>query len=393
MKILMCHNSYREAGGEQGSVLALKNLLEAKGHCVRFYTEDNQEIDEYNTLQKALFFPRAVFSTRTYQRLRQIAADEKPDVAHIHNVFPLLSPAVYIALNQAGIPIVQTIHNYRLMCINGLLLRDGRICELCKGGHFFSGVRFKCYRNSYSLSGLYALAIGSHRHWGTFKRIDRFIALSRFAAEKLAESGVTDAARISILANFLPTPLPEYGPADLRNPYVVYMGRLSPEKGIFTLLEAMRALPTLRLNVLGAGGLSEGIRRYVSDHGLKNIEINGFVSGEEKYRLIRGALCSVVPSHCYENFPLAVLESAAVGTPTVASRIGALPEIVSEGETGLLFAPNSSADLRTKLELLLTKTEIADRLGRQARQWVEAKYTADIHYQALMKIYNEVALN
>jgi glycosyltransferase involved in cell wall biosynthesis len=391
MKILLCHNFYQQPGGEQGAVLALKSLLEQQGHHVIFYTEHNDEIKQYSSLQKIGFFPRTLFSQRTYRRLLDIARQEKPDLAHVHNVFPLLSPAVYVALHQAGVPLVQTIHNYRLMCINGLFLRNGRICELCKGGMFFPGFQFKCYRDSYLLSGLYALTIGWHRRWGTFDRIDRFIALTSFVAEKLVESGVTEASKISILGNFLPAPLPDDGAADIHEPYIVYMGRLSHEKGLFTLLKAMRNLTGLRLKVLGDGPLAAQMHVYIQDHALNNVEMLGYVAGEEKYRLLRGALGCVVPSEWYEAVPLVVLESAAVGTPLIVSRIGSLAMMVSEGQTGLLFNPGDSADLREKLERLVTRPELALGMGQRARQWLETGYTAEAHYYALLQIYQQVA--
>jgi glycosyltransferase involved in cell wall biosynthesis len=390
MKILLCHNFYQQSGGEDVAVLALKTLLEAKGHRVIFYAEDNRKIEKYGALQKIGFFPRTIFSVRTYRRLRRIAAQEKPDIAHVHNVFPLVSPALYVALKRAGLPVVQTIHNYRLMCINGLFLRDGLICERCKSGQFFSGFRFKCYRNSYTLSGLYALAIGGHRRWGTFNLIDHFIALSQFSAIKIADSGVAEVSKISILENFLPTPLPEYDEADLANPYLVYLGRLAHEKGIFTLLEALCGLTSLRLKVMGVGPLQDAIENYIDDHRLENVEMLGFIDGEEKYRILRRALCCVVPSECYENFPYAVLESAAVGTPVVASRIGGLAAIISDGETGCLFTPGNSAELRGKLELLAGSPELVTRMGRQARQQVETRHTPDAHYEKLMNIYGAV---
>lgn len=391
MKILLCHNFYQQKGGEDVAVLALKALLEQRGHQVILFTADNREIERYTCLQKIGFFPRTLFSVRTYRDLRQIAAREKPDIAHVHNVFPLLSPSVYIALNQSGVPIVQTIHNYRFMCLNGLFLREGRICEHCKSGKFFSGFRFKCYRDSHLLSGLYAIAIGYHRRWGTFKRIDRFIALSAFSAEQLVESGVAVPSKISILEHFLPAPLPEYRRNNFADPYVCYVGRLSHEKGIFTLLEALRRMQGLQLKILGTGPLSEEIKSYIRDHQLNNIELLGFVNGDEKYRILHGALCCVVPSECYEHFPLAVLESAAVGIPIVASRIGGLPKIVSEGETGFLFTPGSSGELRDKLELLMVKSETALLMGQQARQLSETRYSADVHYEALINIYQQVA--
>lgn len=370
--------------------MALKWLLEQKGHHVIFYTEDNLEIARYNARQKMGLFSRALFSHRTYRRLLQIVAREKPDVAHVHNVFPLLSPAVYMALNQADIPIVQTIHNARLMCINGLFLRDGQICERCKDGKFLSGFQFKCYKNSYLLSGLYALTIGGHRRFGTFAKIDRFIALTSCMAEKLIRSGVAEAAKISILGNFLPAPLPDYGTPDLHEPYIVYMGRLSREKGIWTLLNAMRDMTDLRLKVMGTGPVLAEMQAAIQYHRLPNVEMLGFVDGEEKYRILRGALCSVLPSECYENFPLVLLESAAVGTPIVASRIGSLATLISEEKTGLLFTPGDSADLRGKLDLLVARPEQAIHMGRQARRWVEAEHSADAHYETLKKLYQQV---
>ena len=390
MKILLCHNFYQQTGGEDTAVLALRSLLEEKGHQVIFYTEHSQEVEKFNAFQKIRFFPRTIFSLHSYRRLRQIVARESPEIAHIHNVFPLMSPAVYVALSRSRIPIVQTIHNYRLMCVNGLFLRDGRICELCKSGNFLSGIRFKCYRNSYTLSTLYAATIGSHRSWGTFKRIDRFIALSHFAATKMVESGVADESKISVLENFLPTPLPDYGDSDLTNPYIVYMGRLSHEKGIFTLLEALRALTSLRLKVLGTGPLREAMETYIRAHRLPNVEMLGFINGEEKYQILRGALCCVVPSECYENLPYVALESAAVGTPVVASRIGGLPAIISDEETGLLFTHGNSSELREKIESLVDNPELVRRIGQRARQQAETRYTPGSHYEKLMNIYDDV---
>lgn len=390
LKILLCHNFYQQPGGERVDVLALKLLLEQKGHSVILYTEDNKDIEQYNVLQKIGFFPRTLFSHRTYRRLLQIAALEKPDIAHVHNVFPLLSPAVYLALHEAGIPIVQTVHNYRLMCINGLFLKDGYICERCKSGKFFSGFRFKCYRDSYLLSGLYALTIGGHRRWGTFEKIDRFIAPTNFVAEKLAESGLVEASKISILGYFLPAPLPAYGAPDLQEPYIVYIGRLSQEKGIFTLLNVMRDMTSLRLKVMGTGPLLEDTKAYIQSHRLHNIEMLGFVDGEEKYRILRSALCCVVPSEWYEVLPFVVLESAAVGTPIVASRVGSLATLVSEGEKGLLFISGDSSDLREKLEFLVTRPDMAIQMGRRARLWMETAHTPEAHYNALSQIYQQV---
>jgi glycosyltransferase involved in cell wall biosynthesis len=389
LKILLCHNFYQQSGGEDAAVRALKALLEAEGHQVIFYSEDNQEIEQYGGFQKIRFFPRTMFSARTYRRLHRIAAQEKPDIAHVQNVFPLLSPALYVALKSAGIPIVQSIQNYRLMCINGLFLREGRICELCKNGNFLSSFRFKCYRDNYLLSGLYALTISGHRHLGTFKKIDQFIAPTRYVAEKLVESGVADLPRVSVLGNFLPRPLPNYGRADLQNPYIFYVGRLSREKGIFTLLNAIREVPRVKLKVAGSGPLASDVKGYIQSNRIRNVELLGFVSDEEKYDLLRGALCCVLPSECYEGFPVVLLESAAVGTPIIASRIGSLATLVSNEDTGLLFNPRDATDLRTKLERLVADPAIAIKMGEQARCWLETAHTPEAHHKALMNIYQQ----
>jgi glycosyltransferase involved in cell wall biosynthesis len=390
MKILLCHNFYQQPGGELVAVMALKALLEEKGHDVIFYTQDNLEIEQYNTSQKIGFFPRTLFSQRTYRRLLQIADQEKPDIAHVHNVFPLLSPAVYLALSHSGIPIIQSIHNYRLMCINGLFLRNGNVCERCKKGNFFSGFRYKCYKNSHLLSGLYAITIGSHRRLGTFERIDRFIASTRFVAEKLAESGVAKKSKISVLGNFLPGRLPEYGLPNLQNPYAVYVGRLAQEKGIVTLLHLFRDMANLQLKVIGSGPLLAEMKTYVSRHDLQNIELLGYVNEEVKFATLRRAICCVLPSECYEVFPITVLESAAVGTPIVASRIGSLATLIPEGKTGLLFSPGDSADLREKLKRLVAEPELATYMGQQARLWLETEHTPESHYEELMRIYQQV---
>jgi glycosyltransferase involved in cell wall biosynthesis len=388
---LLIHNHYQQPGGESVAVMALKSLLEQKNHEVLFFSADNKTLDLYDLPNKIQFFPRAVFSQQTYRRIRQLVDQEKPDMAHVHNVFPLISPSVYLALDEAGIPIVQTVHNYRLMCINGLFLRGGNVCERCKNGNFFSGFRFRCYRSSYALSGLYALTIGMHRSWGTFSRIDRYITPTRFVAQKLIESGLVKLPKISVLGNFLNTPLPECGMPNLREPYIVYVGRLSQEKGLLTIVNVVRQMPHLRLKLMGKGPLEKDIRAYIQDQGIRNVEMLGFMDGEAKYQTLRNALCCIIPSEWYEVMPFSVLESAAVGTPIVASRIGSLATLVAQGETGLLFAPGDSADLKEKLEFLVSKPEAAVQMGQQARQWVETDFTSDAHYEALMKIYAQAA--
>jgi len=390
MRLLVIHNHYQQPGGEQVAVEAQVSLLRERGHKVNLYTRDNAEIERYRLWQKAAFFPAAVFSRRTYGEIRTLIARERPDVAHVHNVFPLISPSVYLALKDSGVPVVQTVHNFRFLCPNALFYTRGRICERCKYGNTLHAVRWKCYRQSYILSSLYALTIGLHRRAGTFNLIDRFIALTEFTAQKLVESGLTTQDKISVLGNFMPNPLPSHGSFETREPYVVYLGRLSPEKGVEVLLDAATGLPDLKVKIAGGGPQSGALRAIAQRRGLQQVEFLGRVVGEEKWKLLRHATAVVVPSVWYETFSFAALEGPVAGTPVVASNLGSLPYVVEDGKSGLLFQAGDSQDLREKLAWLVRHTAEALRMGRYGRQVVEKKYSAEAHYGKLMEIYAEV---
>jgi glycosyltransferase involved in cell wall biosynthesis len=389
MKVLLCHNYYQQAGGERVAVEAQVWLLRSRGHEVVLYTEDNTTIAEYGVRQKVGFFPGTVFSRRAYERVRKLARLERPDVTHVHNVFPLISPSVYLALDAEGIPIVQTVHNFRFLCPNGLFYTRGKVCERCKRGNTLHAVRWRCHRNSYLLSGLYALTIGLHRRLGTFDRISRFIAPTEFVAQKLSESGLVSPRKVSVLGHFLPSPLPEPAFSNQRNRYVVFLGRLSAEKGLWTLVAAFKDLPDVGLKILGDGPLVGALRNYVRRYGLENVEIPGFVVGEDRFRVLRHAVASVVPSEWHEVFPFSALESLAVGTPVIASDAGSLPYLIEDGQNGLIFEAGNSNDLREKVLSLANDPDKAVMLGRRGRRLVEHKYSPSAHYHALMKIYAE----
>ncbi len=386
MKVLVVHNHYQQAGGERVAVEALTTLLRQHGHQVILHTEESSTIRDYGLLDRARLFPNAVFSWHSHRRLKELVDRERPDVAHVHNVFPLISPSAYVALGQAGVPIVQTVHNFRLMCPNGLFYTRGAVCERCKDGNTVHAVRLRCFRDSYALSALYAVAIGMHRRLGTFDRIDRYVALSPFSAAKLRESGVAGSDDVSVLGNYLPDPLPAAGPRR-RLPYVAYVGRLSPEKGVDTLLEAVPRVPGLGVRVLGDGPEAANLRALARRHPESSVEFLGHVVGTAKWDTIRNALAVVVPSRWYEHFPFALLEAMAVGTPVVASRLGSLASLVTPGENGLLFRPGDSADLAETLRDLVASPVRADAMGERARRTVEDRYTAGRHYEALLEIY------
>jgi glycosyltransferase involved in cell wall biosynthesis len=390
VKILQIHNDYQQAGGERTAVAAQRSLLESRGHAVLPFSADNAEIEGYSAVEKALFFPRTVFSRPIYRRLRELVRRERPDVAHVHNVFPLLSPAVYRALRAEGVPIVQTVHNFRLLCPNALFYTQGAICERCKGGNMIHAVRFACYRDSRLLSALYAGTIMLHRGAGTFAAIDRFIALTGFAATKLVEGGIARPDRITVLGNFLPAPLPAPGPWDDRPASVLFLGRLSPEKGVDVLLEAMAACPELELKIAGDGPDLPRLQARAAELGLGNVAFLGFQERPARDALLREALALVLPSAWYEHFPMTVLEASAAATPLVASRLGGLPGLIDEGRTGWLFAPGDASDLAGRLRELAADRAGAAERGRNARRALEERWSADQHYAALMEVYAQV---
>lgn len=389
-KILVVHNDYQQAGGEQVAVEAQLTLLREHGHNVMLYERDNAEIANYRLWQKAIFFPQTIFSWKTWQEVSRVVRNERPDVAHVHNVFPLISPAVYWVLKKSGVPIVQTVYNFRFACPNALFYTRGQICERCKYGNTVHAIIWRCYRQSYLLSALYALAIGLHRRWGTFEMIDRFVAPSEFTAQKIVESGLTTQDKVSVLEYFLPHPLPDQKLTVDSEQYILYLGRLSSEKGVEILLQAARGLPHLKVRIAGDGPLTVPLQAMARSWGLRHLEFLGRVVGNEKWRLLRRALTTVVPSLCYENSPFSALESLAVATPVVASNLGSLPYVVEDGKSGLLFHPGDGEDLREKLAWLAAHPEEALAMGRYGRQVVETKYCAGAHYKRLIEIYSEV---
>jgi glycosyltransferase involved in cell wall biosynthesis len=388
MKILLIHNEYQQDGGEKVAVAAQLNLLRKRKHEVYAYLRDNQEIAQYDGSQKLAFLRNTIDSPKTRREIEEVVRHFRPQVAHIHNVFPLISPAVYLQLHALHIPIVQTVHNYRLMCANACFYTQGHSCERCKLGRILPAVYLRCYRNSYVLSALYASAISLNRRRGAFAAIDRFIALTPFIGQKLIEASVAQPETISILGNFLPTPVPQPLAPDIEQPYIVFLGRLAEEKGINVLLEALRGT-TIRAVILGDGPLSDQARQYAALHQL-NVEFKGHVSGEEKYTLLGHALVSVVPSVWYEALPFSVIESAAVGTPVIASDIGSLGSLITEGENGMKFPVGNSSVLRSLLETCYAEREKAIEMGKQARAWFLSHFTEEHHYQSLLNLYGQL---
>ena len=390
-RVLIVHNIYMLAGGEDYAVRQQQALLEKRGHEVFLYTRDNAETETFNPLQKATFFVTSFFSWRTYREVRAIVRRFKPDVAHVHNVYPLITPAVYWALRREGVPIIQTVHNFRFMCSNGLFFRDGHPCELCKTGRTWNAVRYRCYRDSVPLSALYASILALHRAIGTWRRIDRFIALNTFTAGKMVEGGITEPGRLRVLGNFSPNTIPPASSSQQHAPYVLYVGRLSDEKGVDVLIDAAAQVPELGVKIAGDGPQEGALRARAAR--LPNVEFLGRVEGERKFQLMREARAVAFPSVCYENFSLVLLEALSVGTPIIASRLGGLPTILNEGADSLFFAPGDANSLAERLRQALANPELMLQLGKRGLEVTLQEYTEARHYQRLTDIQAEVMGN
>ena len=381
MKVLAVHNSYQQSGGEDHVFLAEVALLESYGHQVVRYSTHNDRAAQMNRLTLA---GAALWNHSTYRQLRTIIRRERPRIAHFHNTFPLVSPAGYYAARAEGVPVVQTLHNYRLLCPNALFFRDGRVCEDCMGKAIpWPGVVHRCYRGSRAASGLVTAMLATHRALRTWtEMVDVYVALTEFSRYKFIEGGLPT-EKVAVKPNFVH---PDPGPGRSRRGHALFVGRLSPEKGVGTLLAAWEHLEgRTPLKIVGAGPLTWQVIEAASRNPL--VEYLGHRPAEEVQSLMKEASFLIFPSEWYETFGLVVAEAFATATPVIAANIGAVGELVDHGRVGLRFRPGDPEDLAAQVEWYFSHQEKHAWMRRQARAEFEAKYTAERNYQSLMEIY------
>ena len=391
MKILMLHNRYQHAGGEDAVVQAEVALLESHGHQVELLEAHNDAIT--GGLGKARAALSALYSMPGRRRAEAAISRYRPDVVHVHNFFPLLSPSVYDACREAGVPVIQTLHNYRLACPNALFFREGKVCEDCLDQPFpLSGVMRGCYRNSRSQTAGVAAMIALHRlrdTWG--QRVNAFIALTDFQKGKFIQAGLP-ADRLHVKPNFAFDPGPRSDGSELGG-YGLYVGRLSEEKGIQPLLRTyIEHRLSIPLKILGGGPLREPMEQEIRAAGLEGVvEFLGPRERSEVSRLMQGARFLVFPSICYEGFPMAIAEAFAAGIPVVASRLGAVPDILMNGKAGWLATPGDPDSWAATLRAAWADQEGTWQRGKAARQAYEALYSPDANYRQLLSIYEAAA--
>jgi glycosyltransferase involved in cell wall biosynthesis len=380
MNILAVHNYYQNPGGEDVIFHAETRLLERHGHQVTRYTAHNATLTGQSRPAVAV---NTVWNRSAAREVRTLIRDTRPDVMHVHNTFPLISPSIYNAAADQGVPVVQTLHNFRLLCPSAVLMRDGRVCEDCVGtATRWPGVVHGCYRGT-AASAVVAAMLCAHTAVGTWTdKIQRYIAISEFCRRKFIEGGLP-ADKLVVKLNFL-----DYDPgiSTERDGYVLFVGRLSREKGLGTLLEAVsRMRNTARVKVVGQGPLGGA-----AADGPSNIEWCGHQDREQVLALMKGASLLVMPSEWYEGCPLTIIEAFATGLPVIASRLGTMAEMVTDGVTGRLFPAGDSNALAEALDWALTNSDSMREMALHARAEFERKYTAAGTYQHLMNIYRGV---
>jgi len=379
MKVLQVHNRYRLRGGEDAVYDATARLLQDRGVETLLLTRDSAEMN--GLLAKASAFFTAVYSPASRRAMTALLARERPDVVHVHNLYPLLSPAVLAACGASSVPVVMTVHNYRLICPIGVHYRPDGICQRCAGGHEYWCAIRNC-RDSRQESAAYAFRNAGARLLGLYRRnVTQYIAISAFLRDKLAESGIP-ATQITVVPNMVPaTPLMPREAGD----YVAFCGRLSEEKGVEVLLAAARGLPEIPVRIAGDGHL----RAQLEANAPANVQFVGALRGETLAEFYRGARLVVVPSVWWETFGLVAVEAMMHGAPVVASRIGALAEIVQDGVNGQQFTPGDPGDLARVLRDLWANPAECQRLGAAGRAHAENEYNPDVHFERLMAVYQQ----
>jgi glycosyltransferase involved in cell wall biosynthesis len=383
LRVVHLHNRYQRAGGEDRVFEMETRLLKERGHQVITWETNNATIRSVRGAGAAL---AAVWSWRSFFRVARLMRRERPDLAHFHNTFPLISPGAYYACWLHGIPVVQRLPNYRLIAPCATLFRDGQVCEICKGRALpTASVRFGCYRGSRLGTLAVATMLVAHRSLGTFKRrVAAYVALTEFGKGLFVEAGLP-AEKIFVKPNFIH---PDPGAAKGEGDYAVFVGRLAVEKGVETLLRAWASLRDVPLKIVGDGPLRARVERLVGELGLGGaVTLEGGRETETIMSLVKGARFLVFPSEWYEGFPVTLVEALACGRAVLASRIGGIPEIIDEGGSGLLFEPGQEDDLARGARYLWERPDLCRTMGAAARERFLERFSAEPNYAGLLGIY------
>ncbi|WP_298820231.1 glycosyltransferase family 4 protein [uncultured Chloroflexus sp.] len=378
---MILHTYYQSPGGEDLVVATETSLLQRKGHQVASLTFHNRRLDSMAVWRQTTV---TLWNAQAYHEVRKLAFEVKPDIIHIHNTFPLASPAAVHAARAAQVPVVMTLHNYRLLCPVSLFFRDGRVWEACLGKAVpWPGVLHGCWRGRLP-SAVVAAMLSLHRCLRTWDKVSIYIALTEFARRKFIAGGLP-ADKIVVKPNVVD---PDPGVGMNAGGYALFVGRLSPEKGVDTLLAAWQRLQgKIPLKIVGDGPLAEKVRQAAQQ--LAGVEWLGYQNISSVYALMKNASFLVFPSKVYEGFPRVIVEAFACGLPILSTCLGSQGSLIDHGRTGLLFRPKDPDDLTAKVEWLLAHPVELTRMQQAARREYEERYAVEVNYQQLVAIYEQ----
>jgi glycosyltransferase involved in cell wall biosynthesis len=386
MRILCVHNKFQQYGGSDAVFAADEQMLAQHGD-VATYTRHSGEIISAALWKKLQFGVDALYSRRTVREITDLVGRFRPDIAYVHNVFPLISPSLFDTLYKLRVPSVHIIHDYRLFCPNSRFFINNHLCESCKLGNYWSAVRQRCVRGNAAYSALYASSLSLNRQLGLSRKIGGYICLTEFTKKLLLEAEVPT-EKLYLCPNYIDTSA--YTPQFGKGQYVLYLGGFYQDKGVLTAAKACAQLPDIPFKFVGTGAAEPELRAFIAERKLSNVEIVGFKAGREKLEYLRNSMFTIVPSHFYETFCLVVVESFASGKPVIASATGSLPYLIQPHQTGLLFQPQNADDLASNIRWLYDRPDQIESMGRNARSVVETKFDSRLRYPALEAIFKDV---
>lgn len=410
MKIIMADNFHYVRGGAQRYVFELSELLISKGHeVIPFSVEYEKNIDtEYKkyfvkglaysdlTKDKLSLFEKirtglnSIYSFEAKKKIKELIRDVEPDLIHTHSIPYRLTSSIINAAWEENIPVVHTSHEWKAICSNQRLFKFNPpgVCEKCKGFRFYNAVKERCIKGSLSNSIIGCIeAYLCHFNGIYSNKIGILVAPSNFAKEKLIEFGFDSKRVVSIRHN---VNIDKFSPNFNYNNYILYYGHLTPQKGISTLISAMKRVNTTSLLVIGDGEMKDGLKGMVETERIKNVEFKDYIYGEELFSHVRNSAFTVMPSIWFETAGLVIYESFALGKPVIGANIGPIPELIKNGITGLLFEPGNIGDLAKNINYLISKPDKIEKMGKKARRFAEKMLNNEHHYKELMKVYKQV---
>lgn len=408
MKVLMVNKYNYIKGGSERCLFEATDLLKKNGHqVVPFAMKDDQNVDvEYsqyfvdaiefnglNFIEKIKNAPkilgRIIYSSHAKEKIEELIEKEKPDIAHLHMIDHQISPSILPVLKKHGIPIVQSVHQYKLVCPNYrfYIPQKNEICERCLSGNFFNAVIQKCHKNSYVASMLIAVESTIHKMIKVYDHIDYFIAPSKFLQGKLVQGGISK-ERVLYIPHFLR--LEEYQPTYQYDDYFIFLGRLSDEKGLLTLLRAMKGIKKSVLKIIGDGPQRRELEDYVKKHKLTNVQILGKKGGDELKKLVANSMFMIIPSEWYENAPMVIYEAFALAKPVIGTDVGGISELISPGKTGFLFPLGDIQELQKHIQYFLDHRKELPKFGKAVRELTEQKFSEENHYRRLFSVYKSL---